>query len=166
MHTHTCTCTNLSSQCRQQAVHSPFIPRVAVLAIGIHPSPPGTALHSSAKPRWVFLLAETSASKQVFSSSFYIYSVSQILFTQILFLTFPFLTGPSLQAFPNFHKERNCFQVGIKQTRSLEKIKNNEFLSERLLARLSLPLPLFFSLQKKKNKSLLIPLEHCIQICL
>jgi len=80
------------------------------------------------------------------------------------FPLFPFLTGPSLQVSPDFQKERSGFQVGIKQTRSLEKIKNNEFLSVGLLARLSLPLPPFISLQKKKNKSLLIPLEPCLQI--
>lgn len=82
----------------------------------------------------------------------------------LFFSLFPFLTGLSLQTSPNFHKERNCFQVGIKQTRSLEKIKNNEFLSVGLLARPSLLLPPFISLQKKKNKSLLIPLEPCLQI--
>lgn len=67
-----------------------------------------------------------------------------------LFLTFPFLAGPSLRASPNFHKGRNCFQVGIKQTRSLEKIKNNEFLSERLLSPLP-PLPPF-QLTPEKEK--------------
>lgn len=91
---------------------------------------------------------------------FHVFSSSPCSFFSLL----PFLTGLSLQTSPNFHKERNCFQVGIKQTRSLEKIKNNEFLSVGLLARPSLLLPPFISLQKKKNKSLLIPLEPCLQI--
>lgn len=114
----------------------------------------------------MILLGETSVSglRRFSQLGLYLFCLFSmfLLFTQLLF--FPFLSGPCLQISPNFHKERNCFQVRIKQTRSLEKIKNNEFLSVGLLAHRSLVLPPFISLQKKENKSLLIPVEPCLQI--
>lgn len=83
----------------------------------------------------------------------YIYSVSfPCFFPSPHSFSSPFLTGPSLQTSPDFHKEINCFQVRKKQTRSLEKIKNNEFLSAGLRAHLSHPSPLSSHSRKRRKQ--------------
>ena len=100
MRAHTCTrvCAILSSQCRQKAARSPFIPRAAILPVGISPSPPDMVLHRSAKPRRVFLLAETSASRRrvFFQLGLHLFCLFSmfLLFTQILFFPFPLSHWP------------------------------------------------------------------------
>lgn len=83
-----------------------------------------------------------------------------------------FFACPSLQIFLNFHiRSNHLFQARIKQTRSLKKVKINEVvLLDLLPLYLGFPIPptpsTFISLCKKKTKSLLIPLELLLLLCL
>lgn len=143
---------------------NPSSPSCPIQTHSSHPSPqhqqisPDTVLGLSPAPDGCFSLEKS------FLTCSHLFSLfsALLLFAQHISLSH----WPQSPDISQISQERNCFQVRIKQTRSLEKIKNNEFLSAGLLARLSPRLPLFISLQKKKNKSLLIPLELFLQTCL
>lgn len=141
--------------CTHTCAHvcSPELPTQAVRGSAFSIQPQGSCPPSNLPDMALYLGPAPdgcfSSQKQFFQLSSHLFSFSSML---LLFapLPFPFLTGLNLQILPNFRKKRNCFQVRLKQTRSLEKIKNNEFLSLGLFACLSPRLPPFISLQKRK----------------